>query len=202
MRIYVLFIAALLLASCAFMQQRGSIQGEVFIVTRGAGNIKLGLVEVKAVPSDVFNEHLELRKQEIRATIQERKKTSDECVALGKRLMAGQQIEEATTSFSARCRDAILQYNAIPEILMADLPKDAVSSQTNADGKFSFELPRTKYVLLAKANRQVGGKEESYYWMEGVDISSEDANTILSNNNLLDPDIVSINYEIDSIERR
>jgi hypothetical protein len=52
---------ATLLFQCAFADD-GEIKGEVFIVTKAAENIRLGLVEVRLIPEGVIQKHVEERK--------------------------------------------------------------------------------------------------------------------------------------------
>jgi hypothetical protein len=68
-----------------------------------------------------------------------------------------------------------------------DLPPGVVSVKTDADGKFTLNLPRKqKVVLLAQARRQILDKTEFYYWMVPL---VPDKNTtgrgFLSNDNLV-----------------
>ncbi len=49
-----LFILAFLVLSTACGSKEGQLTGEVFIVTRGGQNVRLGLVEVRAIPAETL----------------------------------------------------------------------------------------------------------------------------------------------------
>ena len=60
--------------------------------------------------------------------------------------------------------------------------------KTDADGKFSVNLPReSSFVLAAKAQRMVGDESEMYYWWTTVEIPDKDEfELFLSNDNLVE----------------
>ena len=57
------FVLFLTVGSCG--SRRGQLKGEVFIVTKGGENIKLGLVEVTVVPETDIGAAIEKRKAAI-----------------------------------------------------------------------------------------------------------------------------------------
>lgn len=44
--------------------RRDTVSGQVFLVTLGRENVKLGLVEVRAIPEQAISRHLEIRRQQ------------------------------------------------------------------------------------------------------------------------------------------
>ena len=193
-----LFVSLIFVSSCGIkekLQPMSTVSGEVFVVTKGAGNMKLALVDVKAIPSQIFYSALESRKQEVQSAIQQRFKNANDCNDLINKFRAGQKVAEGTEALMTRCVGVFREYEALPEILMQKLPAETQSSTSNSEGKFSFKLPQnTKYVILGKGRRSVGDKEENYYWLQDVEINSETTNVMLSNNNLMQPDMTRLAY--------
>ena len=63
MKVSQFFIFALLCALCLSACKKDvEVSGEVFIVTAGAGNYKLGLVQVAAIPEDIINLYVQNKK--------------------------------------------------------------------------------------------------------------------------------------------
>ena len=61
---FFLLLMAFILPLSAFGED-GTIKGEVFIVTKGAENFRLGLVEILLFPEDVIQKHIDERKAHI-----------------------------------------------------------------------------------------------------------------------------------------
>lgn len=64
-------------------------------------------------------------------------------------------------------------------------PKPEFETRTDADGKFSIELPPGDWIMVAESKRKVGASEEWYYWTYPV---KSPAGNILSNHNLVTSD--------------
>lgn len=59
------------------------------------------------------------------------------------------------------------------------------TAETDADGKFAIEVPKTgRFVIAAQAQRSVGDHTEHYYWLQPVSPESGQRIQNLSNNNL------------------
>jgi hypothetical protein len=60
------------------------------------------------------------------------------------------------------------------------------AAETDAEGKFVIEVPRTgRFVIAAQARRSVGDYTEHYYWLQPVSLEGQQQLTQnLSNNNL------------------
>jgi len=61
--------------------RHGELKGEVFIVTKGAGNLKLGLVEIALIPEAEINTALEKKKPIIGSTLEQLKSDSEKASA-------------------------------------------------------------------------------------------------------------------------
>jgi len=72
--IAVLFCIVLTLLSC---NREGELKGDVFIVTEGAQNFKLGLVEVSAIPEAEMKKFMEEKKKTVDADIAQRQQEYD-----------------------------------------------------------------------------------------------------------------------------
>lgn len=66
----------------------------------------------------------------------------------------------------------------------ARLPTVVASRTSDADGRFSFNLPRGNYVVLASCSRETLGRKEEFFWL--VETMGQDPDQLLLNNaNLL-----------------
>jgi hypothetical protein len=70
---------------------------------------------------------------------------------------------------------------------LASLSTPLATSKTDADGKFSFQMPtKGEFVLVAQAQRQVADNVEKYFWL--IRVHSDGSPTMqvmLSNDNLI-----------------
>jgi predicted component of type VI protein secretion system len=73
------FALLLTLDSCA--SRSGQVKGEVFIVTKGGENIKLGLVEVKVIGESEINAAIEKRNAAIASKLAELRSDCDKAMA-------------------------------------------------------------------------------------------------------------------------
>jgi hypothetical protein len=70
-----------------------------------------------------------------------------------------------------------------------DAATSNVSTKTDADGRFSFNLERGKeYIILATASRSVGESKEYYKWSLPVNVRNDqdEMNLMLSNDTMVD----------------
>ncbi len=60
------------------------------------------------------------------------------------------------------------------------------TAETDADGKFAIEVPKTgKFVIAAQAQRSIGDHTEHYYWLQPVSLEGQSQRVQnLTNNNL------------------
>ena len=197
MRFLILFF---LLASTVF-----AVEGQVFIVTEGGINMKLGLVTVGVYPRSTIEKYVSVEKAALlpkwralqqtsedhrqkSATISiqqdslwnHAKKTgnSDE---MGRAIALGHEsIRELEASIRVRG-----EQKAIKDTLFDELPVSAALAKTksDADGRFKLEAASSADTLLvAFATRKVGEKTEYYTWVLPPD--EWESLFFLSNDNL------------------
>jgi hypothetical protein len=204
---------AILLTACG--PKPVELKGEVFIVTQGAGNYKLGLVKVVAIPEKTITSYIaglksadedknrtavDTEKQkftQISTSYDKaierynRAKNADSIESLTEMRWASQEVDGLKTQLdasSAKLSAAINNLNSVTgaERYFASLPAATAAGTTDSDGKFSVIVPKPgKYAIVAQAERKIGSETEKYYWMVWVD-ANEPKTITLSNNNLTD----------------
>ena len=188
--------------------REGELSGDVFIVTNSAANLKLGLVELSAIPENVMKGFLVSRKSVVDAQIssarqeyetikgqydeanrqyQQVKKFAQEgdFGDLRRELDKQDQLSQLKPKLDDAERALAYALSAAP--LFEGMPKGIVTATTDADGRFSMKTPtRGKYAVVAHASRQIFGSREEYYWIVWTSPEGEPSQTVtLSNNNLL-----------------
>ncbi len=206
---------------------QGSLQGQIFIVTNGRDNIKLGLVTVKLYNYDDISSYLVKRKTEYGELVNKEKQLVDTAKAAANNAKqsadnaeqnenntlnaytaapyddpnqssleaANQQAQDESNQASEAYRSADESYReAINQskdalagsFFFENLPTPNQTTQTDADGKFTFEIPENgQYVVAAQAQRDVIDSTEYYYWMIQVSLNGASSKSMmLSNDNL------------------
>ena len=202
--------AIALIVACKRPEQRPevmrTIDGQIFIRTRGAETIKLSLVEValfdaKAIAEDVdrkrkaaepIYEGLQSLVKEAEKRVKEAEKREKEGagpkgldkVSEGDReeVRIAQIAWEKALAKSGKVQPMALYLHSAP-YYFNDLPKPLLMTKTDADGKFTFKIPNGSYVLAAASSRAAGKETEFYHWMIQV-IADADKNVMLANDNL------------------
>lgn len=188
-----------------------TIDGEVFIVTKGAQSIKLGLVEIGLIPMEILELYIQ----------QKIKESVETCNRLDPQIKTAEQkydrlmeeCEKANEAFKTSNTEtfrnlyAVYQkaYEAISpakqvydrlndekrfvktgNFYFESLPAFVRKTKTDADGKFHIVVPGGgSFVLAAHASRQVGDTKEFYFWLLKIDPAADANQTIrLSNDNL------------------
>jgi hypothetical protein len=161
-----LVLTALLFSGCSPSQTE--INGEVFIVTKGGDNMKLGLVQIMVFKPAVILSHINKRKEFVKAETSRINKAAD--------LGSMTNDDYAEQSYMLNSGEPYFQ----------DMPTPIITAQTNSDGKFTLTLPnRGSFVLAAHAHRELGDRLEDYYWLINVSPNGTSHKTImLSNNNM------------------
>jgi hypothetical protein len=154
LKLALLTCSVALFISC---HRQTTVNGSVFIVTKGKENIKLGLVQVSAIPEQAVLKYLQ-RLQEV----------------------AAKRASGITMAY-------YLSYPDMAKMLIFDdLPAELAVATTDADGKFTMRLPaNTPIVLAAHSSRSAGNTTEEYYWLCRFSVSSSGNTILLSNQNLL-----------------
>lgn len=181
------FPSELLIASCGFLE--AELTGSVFIVTRGGANVKLGLVEVRAIPERDIRPFIEAKQATFDSLMQEcllelAQIDLEEAEELRGHRYALEEREEVLTVAKQKARASLLDISA-DNLYFRDLPVGVATAKTDADGEFSMRLRRGKYALGAKASRQAMDRTEEYYWLVWVTLSGKSTRVFLSNDNLL-----------------
>ena len=147
---------------------------EIFVVTKGAQNIKLGAVNVQAIPLDDYNIYL-----------------SEKSAVREKKEKEYQEIIDWNVSDSEECKNAVankkaLELNFLPD-LYTYLPVAYTSGLTNSEGRCELKLPSSqRWVIVATSNRYVVSEKEKYFWFVPLPMNFQTNDTlILSNNNFL-----------------
>ncbi|MDA7864363.1 hypothetical protein N9A74_07185 [Akkermansiaceae bacterium] len=146
------------------------IEGQVFIVTRGGENVKLGLVKVYFIPDKAKD-----------------KIVADDNVQSYFSKMNGLGKQEGDAYVRERARE--MAFASLGETMSTLF--DKVSSvkryRTDADGKFNGPIEAGSYWVFASSKRSVpGSDQEIYVWLTRLNIDG-DSNTsvILSNDTLV-----------------
>lgn len=217
MKIKIFTAALLCFFSLCACRKETEVRGDVFIVTAGAGNYKLGSIEVAAFPEDTIKYLVDAKKQELTSL-----NTEFEAA------MADARISMSKAHANSTAREYGLQNNFIPDSSYAQaqasrdravavnkkieatfgedfftaLPPAAAAARTDADGKFVLKLPKPgKYILTARATRKVADKDEKYSWVIYFDADGVSKNVILSNNNTSDSDSKEAVFSIKNVSK-
>ncbi len=193
-------------------ERKGQLEGEVFVVTKGGQNYKLGLVQIALFPMETLQPNLNRKKSEAEAKLQTLKprlaaaKAEKELAERAERAALEAMRSAPLTAVYAPLADAVEKAHQhkdtasrIYDALLVEqrgyllgryyfdaLPKPIVRTQTNSDGKFAIEVPtKQQFAIAATAERIVGDSTERYYWLIKVSLDGAPKKTImLSNNNL------------------
>lgn len=184
MRSFVCFcLLGLFFAACF---SKPSVSGEMFIVTRGAGNYKMGGVQVAAVKEGDFEGAIAEKSSRLKSLIDQLGPKQIEC-------------ENTGTTYTEQlgrdiCRLDVAKLRLeISDLYFAAMPKPAATATTDSDGEFKITLPSFgKYIIVAKASRDAGRTTEAYLWIVPVEVVGEEQTVTLSSNNLWEPEQAGI----------
>ena len=187
-----------------FLEQKGVLEGEVFIVTKGGQNYKLGLVPVALYSLNALKPNIDQKTKEVSAALSQLKPLSWDAAKVEiqrkgeatKGALNAYEADPQHASLEAALEQSLAAYCAYCYLVehrddcagfyFVGLPQPIVATQTDSDGRFKIELPmKGQFVLAAQAQRTIGESEEHYYWLLKVSLDGSSAKTImLSNNNL------------------
>jgi hypothetical protein len=181
-----------------------NVSGEVFIVTKGGQNIKLGLVQVQIFSESPVMKQINTKLQKVREEIP-RLLLTDKKLELEynashdkwfNRLLKYGSNDSLLDTLNKVSLEKYQEYINIhypllryyrPDFYISELPKPIYTTKTNSDGKFQLNLNPGKYVLLALSSRMVGDKTEDYCWFIHIIVKQKQQNNImLSNDNLFE----------------
>jgi hypothetical protein len=190
-RLFILVLVVIVLG-CS---REKNLTGEIFIVTQGGQNYKLGLVSVNLISQDKIKTHLgkkaKIANQNIAPIYNDYKQLKD---SIDKLTVTAEEFDKKVQllksydknnellsalkrSLSVAEKKLDLMTKAAPLekviLLYADgsfffdgLPGSIDSTKTDSDGRFRFVVQKeSKYYIVAKATRNIGDKKEYYYWI-------------------------------------
>ena len=171
-----LFALMLLFAISGCTKKPQQLDVQVFVVTKGGENIKLGLVEVKAMPLEKALNALRPVVAERDAALIDLKAEEDEKEDAKEEELIHLKYKRKSLVLSARFAVA-LPFSAMQS-----------SAKTDADGRCSLMLPpNQRWVISAVGERQAASELEHYVWIVEVPQKEGASNSLLlSNDNLLE----------------
>ena len=203
------FVCALA-SSLSWADEMKTIEGQVFIRTKGGETIKLSLVDVLVVDEKVVTEQIEkqraqaqplldelrLQRTAIRekfnaantgATLAHEERMKD---VLNPKLQAA--YEQKRKDASDRIKEvgdvsSKILYLSTARFLLDGLTGIVASTKTDADGKFSVKLKNGNYVVIAESGRAIGKETELYTWLVKLRVEA-DSKLFLANDNMCDGD--------------
>jgi hypothetical protein len=214
MKLSSLLLAFTLTAKTLCAAADGVLDGEIFIVTKSAQNVRLGLVEVMMFGEKEIKEHIEKKEKRVEAekpdfdkeiarlegsiskfkeNLQKQKDLTERERKLGADTSAGKRAakntEDMVTLFEDIKKAEVKRKGTWPSSrhYFKDLPQATASTRSNSDGKFSLKAPRDERIAIAaRATRDLPDAKEEYYWLVWVSLDGkENKNIILGNHNVM-----------------
>jgi formylglycine-generating enzyme len=161
------------------------VTGQVFVVTNGGENVKLGLVDIHIVNERLLAEiarPLVGRAMTNKANAMLLKELAVEFEVLVKQAPSGFQspLEELSKFVTRRADTERLLAESLEDALFKNLPPAV--AQTDADGMFTVELLETEW-LAARGQRRIGNSTENYFWL--IPTKGAHKKLLLSNDRML-----------------
>ena len=196
-------VACIVTAVVAQAEDMRTIEGQVFIRTKGGDNIKLSLVDILLFDGKVLAENLQAKRlvaepihDALQPQVKAAKKKWDETKQAVDRA-ASSAARNLAREASGKAYHEYLQLSGKADYAHStffyfnNLPAPSQGTKTDAEGKFSFKVPSGSYVLVAASSRTVGidaggtvvPEKEPYYWMVRVNADA-DKRVMLANDNL------------------
>jgi hypothetical protein len=141
----VLIFLSLFVLSCCSRQ--GQLTGEVFIVTKGGQSLRLGLVEVRAIPEDVIQPFVQAKHAAAKEEMDKLQRLWDEALAKAKLTQAN--LEEATTRYIQASKRLASEYTSAAWELYTSAGR---------------ELEEVKHAALEMSNDLHAITEKRDYW--------------------------------------
>lgn len=188
----------------------GKIAGEVFVVTKRRVKHRLGSVTVTAIPGESLKKHLKSRTLQraldsealerdidtMTTTLQIAQADDERLWKILKRDENNAQKASVWSTAYAKVKSLTRQIEDLEsqrqrlvseDYFFEGLPSGVSTATTDADGKFTLEIPRTgQFGLVARASRQLLKGKETYSWLVWVDLDGEPSKHLnLTNGNML-----------------
>ena len=175
-----------------------TIEGQIFIRTKGAETVKLSLVEVQLFDVKAIVEDMESKRKAaasidgyLQALNHEATEAERHAEEVYKRLSSAGQTDAIDAAAAAHTEAGLRSidvqekayYPRSADYYFSDLPKPLQTTKTDADGKFAFQIPVGSYALAAISSREAGEETEKYHWMIKV-TADVDKKVMLANDNL------------------
>jgi hypothetical protein len=184
-----------------------TMAGQIFIVTQGGQSIKFGLVKIDLLPLQPVMSHLAEKKSAEQSVAAQLDAQIETAKADDKAKDAA--LEDAK-KYDILSKDGYAAYSkAYNEHLSAEylaedleekrqnfpsgnyyfdgLPQPLATTQTDADGEFTIDIPAEgEFALAAHTQRDVGSHVENYFWLIKVQ-KNQQGKIMLSNDNLFSP---------------
>ena len=162
----------LLLAVAGCSKKPTLIQGQIFVVTKGGENIKMGAVPVRVIPEEQFKEIARatvaaiegqiVSVDEHRASIEAKKQLLQDLKAMEPQAALAALIKQAEDEDSISGLRSP-SWDAWMKTFVRALPQTQI--KTDADGRFTAEV-ESKVWLVAGGQRRVGEGSEEYLWVQ------------------------------------
>ena len=176
---------------------KGILSGQIFVSTRGGESFKLGAVPVSLFDRKAIDAlipaakiYADIKIQELSPSVDAAKVTMEQAEAAERAALGSLQSVQAFET-ERRTRDDYQKILSNRDFYYSGafylglLVSPIQTAETDADGKFTIEVPKTgAFVVAAMAERYVGITEH-YYWLQPVSLEGQQKRVQnLSNNNL------------------
>jgi formylglycine-generating enzyme required for sulfatase activity len=155
------------------------IQGQIFVVTEGGENIKMGAIPVRVIPEEAFKEvarstvtAIERQKaleNEYRASVKVKEQLLKDLDAMNP---VGFEAPALVALREEAENEEAIQGLRSPDLeqWLADFARvlPTTQIQTDADGRFTAEV-NSKVWLVAGGQRRVGDNKEEYLWVQSYE---------------------------------
>ena len=177
------------------------VTGQIFVITQGRDNIKMGGVQVRVIPDEDFlkavNDVLPWLEAEVQKEAQANT-DADHMTALIREIVAMEGAAEKPIPELLEIRKALAEESGLADSILAKLKAGELHKQaltklvelasskqevtTDADGRFTVQATGKTWFISA-GGRAVGDENESYLWIKGFEPAegSATASLVISN---------------------
>lgn len=203
------FVCALA-SSLSWADEMKTIEGQVFIRTKGGATIKLSLVDVLVVDEKAVTDHIEKQRAKAQPLLDELRprqaaiREKIEVASAGARLAHQERMKDVLNAklqaaYEQKIKEtddatkgeedlsSKILYLRTARFLLDGLREIVASTKTDADGKFSLKLKSGNYVVIAESGRAIGKETELYTWLVKLRVEA-DSKLFLANDNMCDGD--------------
>lgn len=211
--ILIIVLIILPIYNCSIIEPKGEISGEVFIITKGAKNIKLGSVKIIFIPKQLVSKYITKNvinkaKKEIKENKKNINKYLNEIDSLETELemlkynwdLDDYEIESKKDDINSDIEIAeigaaiyLSGYHSymngtyfIEKLKNNINLSECIKTQTNSDGQYNVKIYKNiKYLIIANAKRRFYGSSEKYCWLLWYSLGNKRKDRLsLKNDNL------------------